>query len=239
MAMTGKAASTTTPKPATVNGSVTPAPGARVMPLAPPTGPAKRRPKVFLAAAVAAVVAGGALAVWAVQTSGQRTAMIGISDQVRWGETITAADLVAVDVTPDTSLRTIPWSDRSSVIGHRAAVELLPGTLITPAAVDDDAAIPPAGQSVVGITVKSSQAPQQWLEPGGKVQLVIPGAESAGAGANTPAPPTLIDASILLAADTDASGSRTVDVLVASGSAPTVAVAAAAGTVSIVLVPRG
>lgn len=219
-----------TPRP--VNGSSATAPPGPSMPLAPPTGPKKRRPVVFLAAAIAAIVAGGALAVWAVQTSGDRTAVVGVAVEVPWGQPLTTSDLVQIDVIQDTNMRAIPWSQRDTLVGQRAATDLLPGTLLVPDSVTAADAIPPAGQAVVGVTVKPSQAPQQQLVANDQVLLVVAAKDNAEAKVTT------YQAQVLSASAADASGSRTVDVLITEKDAATVALAASGGQITIVLVPR-
>src|SRR5664280_700211 len=108
------------------------------IPPAPLVEPAKRRrPVRLLAAAVVLAIAGGLGAVWAVNQSGERTDVVGVARQVDWGEVITAQDLAVVQVVPDVNLRPVPWADRSSLIGKRAATTLLQGGLVTDGSVTD------------------------------------------------------------------------------------------------------
>src|SRR6478735_9886449 len=108
------------------------------IPPAPLVEPAKRRrPVGLLAAAVVLAIAGGLGAVWAVNQSGERTDVVGVARQVDWGDVITAQDLAVVQVVPDVNLRPVPWADRSTLIGKRAATTLLPGGLVTDGSVTD------------------------------------------------------------------------------------------------------
>lgn len=204
-----------------------------LIPAAPLAAPVKRRRSTpFLAAAVALVIAGGGLAVWAVNASGERSAVVGVAAEVQWGEVITEQDLAQVQVVGDVNLRPVPWDQRASLVGKRAATDLLPGGLFTAGSVMGDP-VPAQGQAVVGVSVKAAQAPSGRLSPQDQVQLVV--APEAGGSAA----PKVYKAEVLDSSSLDASGGRTIDVLVASGDAAQLAVAAAAGDVIIVLVPKG
>lgn len=210
--------------------------GGPVPVLKPPPLPApKRRPRrALLAAGVVLVVLGALATYWLTQQSSQRVAVVGVAHDVSWGQVITAADLVQVQIAADPQMTPIPWSQEATLIGQRAAVDLQAGSLLTPRSVTDQQ-VPPAGSALVGVSVKSSQLPVTALTAGDKVLLVI--TPPAGSAAQQAAAAT-VSATVFAVGAADASGARTVDVLVDQGDAAGLAQASAAGRVAIVLVPR-
>ena len=100
------------------------------------------------------------------------------------------------------------WSRWS---GERAAVALLPGTLLQRSMVTDADPIP-AGMAQVGVAVKGGQLPADGLAPGDRVQVLrLPG-QVAGAG-NPAAPAVLVDEAVVFAAASgpDAAGDDVAD----------------------------
>lgn len=197
--------------------------------------PARRRRPMLLAAGVVLVVV-GALGAYALAAhAAQRVAVIAMASNVAWGEQITAADLVEVDIATDPALQPMAWSDHGSVIGQRAGADLYAGgLLIGPDLMADE--IPPPGSALVGIAVKQGHIPATDLTSGERVLLISTATDSTGAAPAVDREP--IPATVFAVADNDAGGARTVDVLVDDGDASVVASWSAAGTAAIVLVPR-
>jgi len=177
-----------------------------------------------------------ALAAWFfVQKSTERVAVVGVAHDVAWGEELQASDLVAVEVVPDPALKPVIWDQRSTLVGQLAATDLQTGTLLTSRSVTD-VQVPPSGKALVGVLVKSGQVPVTPLSPQDQV-LLVPADQQAGTAA-AGAEVTPVQAEVYTVGAVDANGARTVDVLVPKGSAAQTAAAAAAGHLSIVLVPR-
>lgn len=130
----------------------------------------RRRPVVALAG-LGLVVMGALLAVWVYLSSTDNTSAVALRDTVMRGETITAADLMTVQVTADPALQIVPGSDLDSFIGHRAARDLSAGTLLTPAAVVPEV-VPNAGESVVGLALTAELMPGEPLMVGDRVRVV-------------------------------------------------------------------
>jgi hypothetical protein len=153
---------------------------------------------------------------------------------------VTSADLVQVEVVNDPALKPVPWADVSSLVGQHAAADLQAGSLITEKSVTG-AEVPGPGDALVGVSVKQAQMPVTTLHPGDRVVLVptadTPAVQQPTGAASAAAAP--IDATVFTVGSTDASGARTVDVVLAEDQAARVASASAAGKVAIVLVPRG
>ena len=189
---------------------------------------------------IATIFLGGVAGWLLLQHSSQRTAVVGISEDVAWGQVVTAADLQSVEVVPDPALLTVAWGDRDSIIGHPAATDLQAGTLATGRSVAAGSQVPGPGQALVGVSVKTGQLPVTSLAARDNVQLVITGNAPAGAATGSPGAATsVIEAVVFTVGPVDGTGTRTVDVLLSSAAAQTVAAAAADDQVSIILVPRG
>ena len=197
--------------------------------------PGRSKRPLMLALMVLLMVV-SALAAWFfVQKSTERVAVVGVAHDVAWGQEIQAADLVAVEVVPDPALKPVSWDQRSALVGQLAATDLQTGMLLTSRSVTDEQ-VPPRGTALVGVLVKSGQAPVTPLSPQDQVLLVPADQQAAPSAAAAASGP--VQAEVYTVGATDANGSRTVDVLVPQDSAAQTAAAAAAGRLAIVLVPR-
>lgn len=206
------------------------------VPSAPALPQPKRRRRPLLLAAGAVLVVLGAVGAYGLASSAShRVAVVAVAADVAWGQPITAADLVEVQIVTDPSLHPMPWADRSTAIGKLASTDLHVGSLLT---IDDVMAgqIPAAGQALVGVAVKPGLLPATELA--GRQQVWITRADRDN---QTPAQPTgepvgPVRAVVYAVGATDASGGRTVDVLVDSADAATVADWSAAGVAAIIVV---
>ena len=198
--------------------------------------PGRSKRPLMLALMVLLMVV-SALAAWFfVQRSTERVAVVGVAHDVAWGQEIQASDLVAVEVVPDPALKPVTWDQRSTLVGHLAATDLQTGMLLTPRSVTGEQ-IPPRGTALVGVLVKSGQAPVTPLSPQDQV-LLVPADQQAAPSAVGAAEAQPVQAEVYTVGATDANGTRTVDVLVPQASAAQTAASAAAGRLAIVLVPR-
>jgi hypothetical protein len=111
---------------------------------------------------------------------GDRNAVLAIARNVRAGAVLTSADLVEVRISADSALHPVAATDRGSVVGELAGVDLVPGTLLTRRHLATSARIEP-GRAVVGLALKAGQFPTE-LRVGDQVLVVItaPPASSAG-----------------------------------------------------------
>lgn len=195
--------------------------------------PGRSRRPLMLALMVVTIVIGALSTWWLVQKSTDRTAVVGLSHDVPWGQAITAGDLVQIEVVADPALKPIGWDQRSEIIGQRAATDLQAGTLLTARSVTG-AQVPAEGTALIGVLVKSGQVPITALSPQDSVLLVPTG--QAGAATPSKAADEAIPAEVFTVGAPDASGARTVDVLVAKDAAGQIVAQAAAGQIAIVLV---
>jgi hypothetical protein len=135
-----------------------------------------------IALSLALIAAGGAgVAVLLLQV-GDRTPVVTVVRDVQVGQVLTEQDLGKASVALDPAVKAVRADDLKSVVGKRAAVELKPGSLLSPSQVTKDSLVKP-GEQLVPIGLKPDQVPATALVPGQKVQLVhVPaqGATSVG-----------------------------------------------------------
>lgn len=201
-------------------------------PALPP--PRRRRRPALLALAIVMIVLGALGAAYLATSLGRTSVVIAVARPVAWGQTITAADLVEARVPADPALTPIPYADREEVIGGTAAIDLVPGSLLTRDAVTDQR-FPPLGQQLVGVGVSAAQLPATPLRPGEDVLLVALAADGGIPDASGTAP-SAVEATVLRSGEPGPDGLRVVDVLVDASDGPDVAARAAAGLIAIVVV---
>jgi hypothetical protein len=200
-----------------------------------------RRRRWGLVALGALLIVVSAVAVFlVVETAAVTRPYLAVTHPVPYGSVIEEDDLTVLNVASAAGLDPILAADRGTVVGRRAAVDLVPGTLLTRAQFTD-ALLPGAGQQLVGIELKPAQVPAHALKPGDRVALVIvPPTTVVGAPDSGPiAPPQSIPATVFGASPPAASGTVRVDVVVSQADGPTVATMAAAGRIAVVVTARG
>lgn len=181
-----------------------------------------------------------ALAAWAnvvlVNRIDDRVEVLSVVRTVPAFERITDADLGVARIADDPALRPVPISERASVVGKVAAVELRPGSLVVREQVTE--ARPPfPGQQLVGLAVKPGQMPGGGVAPGDMVLVVIVASEQPGSSA-VPGGDG-VRAQVVRVGQPSSDGSVTVDVVVSAPNGPPLASASSAGRVALVLLPRG
>lgn len=206
------------------------------VPAAPALPQPKRRRRPLLLAAGAVLVVLGAVGAYGLASSAShRVAVVALAADVAWGQPIAAADLVEAQIATDPALHSMPWADRNTVIGHLAATDLHAGSLLNS---DDVMAgqIPTAGQALVGVAVKPGQLPVTELVARQRVWITRADRDTQNVGQNAGQQTGPIRAVVYTVGAADASGGRTVDVLVDSADAATVADWSAAGVAAIILI---
>ncbi|MDG4807155.1 SAF domain-containing protein [Micromonospora sp. WMMD1120] len=141
-------------------------------PVSPPTVIRQRRVRPgLLGLAVLLIALGGLGAAFAVTSVRATGSYLAVARPVEVGREISAADLVSVQVAGGQGLRPVPAGRLDEVVGKRAAVALVPGTLLTLGQVTDDPLLGP-GQQQIALGLKTAQVPARQLHPGDKVLLV-------------------------------------------------------------------
>jgi hypothetical protein len=198
----------------------------------------RRRPAVW-ALGVALAAGGGAVAAATTMAAGDRVPVLVVVRPVDAGTTVTAADLGEARVAEDPQLRPIPTSERASVVGQIAGVDLRPGTLLTRNQLAP-LAIPGDGQALVGLALQPGQLPDRRLQRGDRVLAVVTPEDAVVT------PPTgqertvsvTRSAQVVSSGAPATDGTVVIDVTVADAEAPGLAADAAAGRISLVLLPR-
>ncbi|MEV4144407.1 flagellar biosynthesis protein FlgA [Amycolatopsis sp. NPDC049691] len=166
--------------------------------------------------------------VWVFRATDEAVAAVGVARPVRYGEIIPAEALREVQVRPDPGVRPLPWDRRFDVVGRTSPTDLQPGEIVTPDVVSDAAAVPGAGQQLIGVPVKPGQLPAAPLQPRQPILLVPAGAEAW--------PP--VRGAVISVSDRDATSTQVVDVVVPEANGVGLASRASAGGVAIVVLPK-
>lgn len=207
---------------------------------------ATRRRPALAALAVLLVVVGALGATSAVSRAGHRLPILVLARDVPEGATVTASDLTTVDVAAS-GLASLPASAAGSVVGQRAALPLLAGTVLTRSALTVGPALLP-GQEVVGLALRPGQLPAEGLSVGDQVSVILttapgqsaPSATTAG-GTGAPGsvlvPDAVVYATAVPGAAAGSGASVVMSLVVPATLAGPLAAAAVAGEVALVLEP--
>ncbi len=230
--------------------------------------PQRRRRSLSALGAALVIVTSTAVATAAYLQASHRVAVLAVRRAIAPGEAIAPQDLAVVHVATSPQVEVIPSRDARLVVGRRAAVALLPGTLLAPGALSGARALA-VGSSMVGVALKPGELPAGGLEVGDQVMVVltagtsgipITGSATGGAaggqaangnGPNAPSigAPSETGLGTVLAPDavvsfvgppgnaSTGSDTQVVSLSVPQALAPSVATAAVAGQVSLVLLP--
>ncbi len=136
----------------------------------PPRVPGRRNPK-WIALGVVALCLGGLLSYVIYARLANETAVVSVAQTVYRGEVIDAADLTTITLQGNTIAQAVPATDLDTMIGKRAAVDLVAGSVLVASAVTDEA-IPAAGRAVVGLKLSAGRTPTSLLIPSAAVRLV-------------------------------------------------------------------
>jgi SAF domain len=195
--------------------------------------PIKMRRRPALVGLGIALLALGALTnVWFVQNLGDTLTVTAVANDIARGQVIQAGDLTTAELpTGPSALQALPAQDMQDAVGQRATVDLLAGSLLHPDAYLPELT-PPAGQSVVGISLTAYQMPTEPLRAGDTIRIV----ETPTAQGEPPATvPLTITATILSTTPSPTGDQTIVNVQVAHADAADLAARAATGRVALIL----
>ncbi|RZU46642.1 SAF domain-containing protein [Krasilnikovia cinnamomea] len=223
------------------NGAALPAPS--IAPAVKAALPRRRRPGLIAAGVVILVL--GCLGAYAfARAAGTNEPMLAVTTTITAGHQITDADLKVVQVNAASGLTPIPSTQRNTVVGKYAKVELVAGTLLTNEQLTTTA-VPAAGQQLIGLELKPAQLPSRPLRPGEPVLLVITsdprnvtldGGKKA-TSADLPSPPT-VAATVAGVGAKATDDTVVVDVVVPEANGPGLLERASQGRVAVALVAR-
>ena len=224
---------------ATNNGGAPPASGPGRAPTTPTTvvGSTQRmatRNRTRIAVGSFVMLASALGAGLAVASAGDRTPVLVVARAVPAGEVIEGPDLREVLVGSRPAESTIDASERATIIGRTASVELVAGSFLARGQL---AAGPAAGtgQAVIGATLKEGHFPVELADGDEVLAVVLPpeSADTTGAAA-----PTSIAARVVGIRSLDDGGGIAVSLAVAPDRAPALAAAGARARLTLVLAPK-
>ena len=174
---------------------------------------------------VALAVVSALLATYLYTLAVSREGVVVAARELPFGTTIQLSDLREVALPPDTGLATVLWEHVGSLVGQVADTDIRPGQALTADSVSAERS-PAPGEAVVGLSLAPGRVPATPLTAGDGVLVVL----GDGGGVSR--------AVVLQGGELDATGRRSLDVVVAQADAAQLAAAAAEDRVSVALVPR-
>ncbi|MER6121764.1 SAF domain-containing protein [Streptomyces sp. NPDC001795] len=193
-------------------------PGARRPgPEQPPVVTGGRRRRLgWVWAGVGAVVVSAVGFTLVIQAVGERDQVLVLARDVPAGQVLKPSDLRAVEVAADAGV--VLATERGSVLGRRASVPLVAGSLLAPGQVGTSAAFPPSGFSQVALAVEPGGAPPDLAR--GERVAILPGPVGAGADeAGEKAGSAVVGTVTGVGTPESAGGPRVVTVLVETAAA--------------------
>ncbi|WP_339130821.1 hypothetical protein WJM95_18475 [Streptomyces sp. f51] len=216
-----------------------------------PTPPRERKP-ALAALAVLLILVGALGATMLVLRAGDRVEVVKVTSDVQAGESV-RGHVTSVLVADDASIDYVPWSQVEQLKKLKAKSAIYRGTVVIGEMFTSGSTLP-AGKSSVGVSLKEGQYPA-GIKSGDTVAVYRVGdtgssgshgssgsANSANSGAsNTDGSPIVERAKVSYVQDqkdsTISSTNLPVTLIVDSGQAASVADAASAGQVALVIVP--
>jgi hypothetical protein len=172
-------------------------PGSRTLPTMAPSSNGHRgstslstplstssRPRGYVALAVLLIVGFAALGYWFNAQAGGKVSVLVAARQIPAGHVITAADVTSEQVAG--GITAVAANHLSEVVGHPAAVEILPRTPVQLAMISTGSPLP-AGDVLVGVAEAPGQIPSSGLAPGDVVAVLqLPAKTSAASSVSSP-----------------------------------------------------
>lgn len=137
-----------------------------------PASPVKgRRNPKWIALGVVALCLGALGGLFLYTDLSKAQTVVAVTSTVYRGSVVKATDLTAVTVGSTPGIRTVPAARLETLVGQRAAVDLLAGSLL-PADAIAPVVLPAAKRALVGVNLPVGRAPQGFLVPGSAVRLI-------------------------------------------------------------------
>ncbi|MEV6796410.1 SAF domain-containing protein [Streptomyces sp. NPDC051320] len=193
--------------------------------------PPRRRRRSFMVIGAVMVLAGAIGVAGLLNASSDRLDVLVLAHDVPVGQKIGAADLRVVALPPEPGLNTTPATQRSKMVGRRAAVALSEGSLLTARQLAGNSTLRP-GEELVAVEVKRGMAPVDALHPGDGIRLVTTPRDGEVTSDKTAAPKE-VSGRVVAVGRPSTSGDVVVQVAVAQADSSSVA--ADAGRIAIVL----
>ncbi|MHA3700755.1 SAF domain-containing protein [Jatrophihabitans sp. YIM 134969] len=200
--------------------------------------PVRERRPAYIALAVVLIVGLAAVGAYFYTQAGRKTPVVEVVNHIAAGHPITRSDLTTVDVAG--AVTAIGGDSLESLVGQRAAVELLAHTLLQRAMVTDAPTLNEA-QAQVGVQVKPGQIPADGLSAGDAVEVLqLPAQAGASSGGTTSAVSAVVivdDATVYATApDPSQSGGTLLTLVVPRSDVAAIATASNASLIALVRV---
>ena len=213
-------------------------PGAPAAPVPGPSAdalprlPGRRNPR-WIALGVVALCLGALLSAVIYARVASETTVVSAARTVYRGEVVEPGDLTTVRVRGGTLPDTVPAAELDRLVGQRAVFDLPAGAVVPSAAVGSTV-LPAEGRAAVGLKLVTGRAPEALLVPSSPVRLVaLPAASTDTATDDDLAGKTYLARVISHAPGADGA-SIVLDVEVAAGQAPTIALLGAQERIAVV-----
>jgi hypothetical protein len=197
----------------------------------------RRQPR-WIAAGVLAICLGALGAVLLFTEAVSSRTVVMVAADIQRGELVEAADLTTVTIGSTPGVRTVAADQLGGLVGRRATVDLVAGSLLPVGAVGD---VPlRTGYAQVGLRLAPGRLPLDPLPVGTPVQLVAVATGSAGTQATDALTGKTFAAFVVRAPELSPDGQTyLLDVQIEAASAVTVAQLAAADRIVLIRQPEG
>jgi SAF domain len=197
----------------------------------------RRRSLMQGALAVLLIVAGALTAGYVAQRIGTTHNYLAVARPVGAGQEITSADLLVVRINSALGLRPVPSDRADEIVGKHAVMALVPGSLITLDQVTDNP-VPKPGFQIIGLRLKEGMLPQERLDVGASVVLVVIPDKTLPT-AETPAidltPPRTFAGTVVDVQPGNTEGDTLVNVEITTADAPAAAALSADDRIAVAL----
>lgn len=194
-----------------------------------------RQRRSGLLALAALLIVGSALAGGLLfSRAGNTVEVLAVRDAVPKGHEIERSNLITRSVAGVPN--TIASANADTIVGDVAAVDLMPGQLLTTDIVTE-ALLPGTGESLVGLNLAPERVPSAGLAPGDVVDVIaVPAGNNAASQDELDAPATLASGALVydVMGSATAGGAMLVTVVVAEGDASRIAAYSTAGRIAVI-----
>lgn len=133
----------------------------------------RRRP-VMAIGSVALVAMCVAVFTTVYAAAGSRQSVLTVRLAVAQGQRIEAPDLETASISAGRGVALVPATEVSRVLGKRAAVPLVAGSVLVSSEIGPGKSLP-AGDAIVGVALKPGLLPDTGITPGARVAVVLTG----------------------------------------------------------------
>ncbi|MFF4347728.1 hypothetical protein [Streptomyces sp. NPDC001530] len=211
-----------------------------------PAPPRERKP-ALAALAVLLILVGALGATMLVLRAGDRVEVVKVTKDIQAGESVNTSNTTSVMVADDAGINYVKWAQLPALKKLKAKSTIYAGTVVIGDMFADKSTLP-AGKASVGLALKEGQYPAD-IKPGDIVSAYRVGDDSNSSSDKSSSSGTSSSSDSLLVEnarvntksdDSDATvstGNLSITLLVDQSDVPALTAAAAAGEVSVVLVP--